>query len=510
LGHTKQIDANRIAPAWRCAIALCITAILLWPASGARAANRIYWSNFIDNTISWENLDGSGGGNLNTTGATVYGPMGMTIDPAAGRLYWSNYGNDPAATGHTISWANLDGSGGGDLATAAPVDGPHGMAIDPAAGRLYWPNYDNDTIAYANLDGSGGGVLATGGATVIGPRGVAIDRVGQRIYWANWDGNAISYANLDGSGGADLNSGTATVVNPEGVALDGAGRLYYSNFTDPPNDRISYLNLNGGGGADLDTSPVTPDHPHGVAIDPGAGRIYWADFDANAISFANLGGGGGGTLTTTGPGPDLPALLEVPDSEGGPAIGGKPAPGSVLHCTQGKWAPDLLASLLYRAPQSFSYAWSKNGNAIPGATSSTITASSVGNYRCRVTARNEAGSGSVTSRPDGVFRIGRPKLNRRRGTARLPVRVPGPGTLTLQGRRIIKQRAYGAARASSSHSRRVAAGTVKLLVEMKRDARKRLNRRGRARVGVKVTYTPTGGAAGSQHKAVKLKKKPRR
>ena len=43
---------------------------------------------------------------------------------------------------------------------------PYGVAIDPAAGRIYWANNGNNTISFANLDGTGGGQLSTAGATV--------------------------------------------------------------------------------------------------------------------------------------------------------------------------------------------------------------------------------------------------------------------------------------------------------------------------------------------------------
>ena len=62
----------------------------------------------------------------------------------ADRAYWAN-GND------TVSYANLDGSGGGGLLnlSGATPDGPRGVAVDPAAGRIYWANQGNDTISYA-------------------------------------------------------------------------------------------------------------------------------------------------------------------------------------------------------------------------------------------------------------------------------------------------------------------------------------------------------------------------
>jgi hypothetical protein len=36
-------------------------------------------------------VSGSGGGDLTTTGATVSAPTGVTIDPAAGRIYWASF-----------------------------------------------------------------------------------------------------------------------------------------------------------------------------------------------------------------------------------------------------------------------------------------------------------------------------------------------------------------------------------------------------------------------------------
>ncbi len=111
-------------------------------APSALGADRVYWTNFDNNTISFANLDGSGGGGqLSTAGATANSPLGVAIDPAAGRIYWANFSNN------TISFANLDGSGGGgQLSTAgATASFPAGVAIDPAAGRIYWANSSGTT-----------------------------------------------------------------------------------------------------------------------------------------------------------------------------------------------------------------------------------------------------------------------------------------------------------------------------------------------------------------------------
>jgi hypothetical protein len=50
---------------------------------------------------------------------------------------------------------------------------------------------------------------------------------------------------------------------------------------------------------------------------------------------------------------------------------------------------------------------------------------------------------------------------------------------------------------------------VKLLVKAKGKAKGKLNKRGRVKVQVKVTFTPTGGEPASQNKTLKLIKKLR-
>jgi hypothetical protein len=411
-------------------LGLAIALTTLFAAPAAHASDRIYWSNFENDSIAWADLnDDGGGGIVNTTGATVDGPMGLTLDPAHGRVYWANWASH---MGTTISYANLDGSGGGDLAiTGATIAGPHGLAIDPGDGpygTLYWPNHDMDgisSIGWAQLDETGtsgeGDDLATGTATLDEPRGMMIDPASKRVYWANFAdgfGKTVSYANLDDSGGADLIDDIgafpgapgppAEPRGPEGTAIDPAtGKIYWSDFGQK--HLIQYAKPDGTGISALDTTGAGAHGVHGVAIDPGTDRIYWANWFSNGIGWAKLDGSGGGDLDVTGANtadvdhpvdhPNLPSLLKTPKATDPPVIGGGAAPGSTLTCTPGGWAGDVIEALAYRAPESLAYQWSRNGNDLSGAAAKTssITADSDGNYRCRVTATNAAGGTSQTS-----------------------------------------------------------------------------------------------------------------
>jgi hypothetical protein len=383
---------------------------------------------------------------------------------------------------------------------------PSGVAVEPVAGRIYWTDFSPGTISFANLNGSGGEDLNTTGATVSNARGIGVDPAGSRVWWSNAAGASISFANLDGSGGENLNTTGATVSNPRGVAIDyAAGRIYWVNAA----VGISFANLDGsGGGGNLNTSGATVDNARGVALDAAAGRIYWANQGADTISFANLDGSGGGNVVTgaaTVNGPNFPSLLQAPTGAVIPAITGRPAPRSKLTCSQGSWAADLLESFLYRAPTSFAYRWSRGGTDIAGATARSYRPRAVGNYRCTVTASNEAGASSQTSAIRGVFRLGRLRRNEARGTARLTVRVPGPGKLVLAGKGLRKQRAAG----SVGKARTVVktAGKVQLLIKTKGKKRRQLIRAGKVKVKARVTYTPTGGTRGTQTRKLKLIKR---
>ncbi len=478
----------------------------------ASGADRVYWANLGDG-ISFANQDGSGaGGNLDTTGATLNYPAGLTIDSTTGRAYWPNSGLGGGQP--SISFVSLDGSGGGgDLNTSgALLEVPLGSAIDPVARRIYWANSGifggSQGISYANLDGSGGGNLNTPGVTPDQPVGVTIDPGARRIYWANSNSNSIAYANLDGSGGGILNTTGASVGNPSGLAVDpAAGRIYWSNAS----AGISFANLDGsGGGGILNTSGALTNFPIGVAIDSGAGRVYWANSDVGGggvgpqrISYANLDNSGGGDLGTSGATvslPNYPLLLHAPVSSGAPKLSGKSGHRARLSCTQGSWAADQSESKLFRAPHTFTYSWSRNGKKIHGANKSTYRAHAVGNYRCTVAGKNPAGETPQTSSPHANFGFGRLYRNKRRGQAKLIVKLPARGKLTLSGHKVKHRTRRPHLASKPKHLFKAA-----LLIQAKGKAKRQLKRSGHTKLKLKVRFNPSKGTSGALTRTVTLR-----
>jgi PQQ-like domain len=391
------------------------------------ATGQLYWTNYGDDTIRRAPL--AGGGSVDTLYGPAQGvsdPFGLAIHPAAGRIYWTN-GEWDQGVGGTIRRAPLAGGGTVDTlySPANGVSGPSGLAIDPAAGRIYWGNSATATISRAPLAG-GGGVdpLYSGSQGVAGPIGLAVEPAAGRIYWTNYTDSSVRGAPLAGGGTVDTLYGSSQAVrSPGGVAVDpDATGLVTLDLGIQKTDRFAVGDLIGraiGWVRDVISRPPPP-----------KGRIYWANrvpgwqggpptASDNTIRGAPLAGGGqidnlyGSAQGVTQP--NAVAVLRAPVPAGAPVIswaliiddgpfgdfqfgGGSSGPlNQRLTCSRGTWAPDLVGSFLYRAPQSIEYQWRLNGTDIGGANQRNYTATAPGSYTCRVTATNRAGSASQTS-----------------------------------------------------------------------------------------------------------------
>lgn len=221
------------------------------------------------------NLDGSGAAPFTAPGAPIEEPEGVAVDPVSRTIYWEN-----TEGAGSIAWARLDGSIGGTLnLSGATLNGPCcRVAIDPVGGRLYWVNTGPtpSVISYANLDNSGGGDLSLTGSTVVpGGEGLSVDSAAGRLYFLGAT-NAIGFANLNGSGGGDVNTTGGVINGPWGMALDPTlGRIYVGNYSNAEErtNAIGVVNLAGGGGG---ISPVTapvngPQDPVIIKSPSGAG-----------------------------------------------------------------------------------------------------------------------------------------------------------------------------------------------------------------------------------------------
>jgi DNA-binding beta-propeller fold protein YncE len=362
-----------------CALALLMCATT-WFASAAAASDSIYWSSYMTaGAIRVGDLGGSGARDLFTGESS---PEGVAIDPATGKIYWAD------TTSGAIRVANLDGTGAQNL--YAGETQPSGVAIDPASGLIYWADSVSRTgaIRVGSLDGTVPARSLFAGESY--PVGVAIDPADGKIYWGSYDTFKIRVGNLNGTGATDLFTGENY---PTQLAVDpGAGKIYWTNEF---NGSVRAGNLNGTGATSLYTGEGDIG---GVAIDPGAGKIYWTNWNLGTIRIGSLDGSAPAQSLYTGQTDAwMLALLRAPLGTGVPQVSGSRAVGQTLTCSPGTWATDFLSGFLYRAPQSLAYQWTVNGAPIAGATTSSVVATTPGDYRCEEVATNAAGSTTQTS-----------------------------------------------------------------------------------------------------------------
>ena len=213
----------------------------------AVGGGKIYWTSQVNassGAINSANLDGTGATTLTTILAV---PMGIAVDTAGSKLYWTN-------SRGRIQSANLDGSSiknvmqnltdptdivvsngfiywteGGNSVRRVNISGQK-IAIDVAVnldsvgglavggGKVYWTEMTSasaGTVNGADLDGTNFAALAT---LLSAPMGISVDTAGSKLYWTNARGRVQS-ANLDGSGIKNVVEG---LISPSKLAIGGA------------------------------------------------------------------------------------------------------------------------------------------------------------------------------------------------------------------------------------------------------------------------------------------------
>lgn len=105
--------------------------------------------------------------------------------------------------------------------------------------------------------------------------------------------------------------------------------------------------------------------------------------------------------------------------------------------------------------------------------------------------------------PSNAVALGKPTFNKKKGSARLAVTVPGPGTLTIADVKTTKTRIKAKALAAT------AAGRLNLPVKPTKSARQTLKNKGRLKLKVAVTFTPTGGSAATATRKLTLRLAPK-
>jgi hypothetical protein len=276
-------------------------------SASAQTATRIYWTEWNyyspeDSRIARANVDGSGIETVLDGFNEGAGCKDLVIDSDAGKLYFAN------PTEGLIERSNLDGSG---RETVVEGINPVGLALDLADGKIYWSNYtyNDPCIRRASLDGADIETLAyaNDGCSL---EGIVLDPGARHVYFAERMTQHIKRCNMDGGGTVLILACWEGVGHPRGLALRN-GRIYWTS-----DEAIYSATLAGD-----DVQPFVtdlPGDPYSLELDAEAGQLYWV-LRQGMVQRINMNGTGletlvSGLLTCYGLALEMGGTTPAPDA----------------------------------------------------------------------------------------------------------------------------------------------------------------------------------------------------
>ena len=190
-----------------------------------------------------------------------------------GKIYWTSQVN---ASSGAINSANLDGTGATTLTTILAV--PMGIAVDTASSKLYWTN-SRGRIQSANLNGSS---IKNVMQNLSDPTDIVVSN--GFIYWTE-GGNSVRRVNISGQ---KIAIDVAVNLNTVGGLAVGSGKVYWTEMTSASAGTVNGADLDGTNFAALATLLSAP---MGISVDTAGSKLYWTNARGRVQS-ANLDGSG--------------------------------------------------------------------------------------------------------------------------------------------------------------------------------------------------------------------------
>ena len=198
----------------------------------------------------------------------------LNIVIGGGKVYWTEKTGESSGT---INSANLDGTDVKELKSIKAV--PMGIAVDVAGSKLYWTN-SRGRIQSADLDGSGITNVIPGGLE--SPMDLAL--AGSNLYWTQGNGS-VRVVNLTGQ---QVVRNVSTGTDTPGSVVVGGNKVYWTEMTGDSSGTVNSANLNGTDVKELKSIQAVP---MGIAVDGSRSKLYWTN-SRGRIQSANLDGSG--------------------------------------------------------------------------------------------------------------------------------------------------------------------------------------------------------------------------
>jgi YVTN family beta-propeller protein len=495
-------------------------------------ARYVYTGNYDDSTMSV--IDTATNQVVGSPIPTGSGPDSIAVTPNGKTLYVASGNGDITVVNTQTNQVVTTITGLPPLET---------IAISPDGKTAYVSSPNEDSVVVVDLQTN----QAVGAAIPVGenPIGVAFSPNGAVAYAVNDDSDNVSVIDtvtrqVVGSpipvGGEPVNA----VVSPDGTTL------YVDNEED---DNVSVINT--ATSQVVGTIPVG-DGPWGLGLSPDGTRLYVSNNGADTVSVIDtatrqvIGGpiptgdepyelavtpdgksvyvanyGAEDSVTVINTQTSQTSSISVPGGPWQVAIGPDQSPIAAFAATASKKQPLKLS---FNAAGSIDpdgtiaqFNWNfGDGLIVPnGGPLLSHAYTKAGTYAASLAlVDNEGCSGfvftgrtaycngpaplvqSITAKAPNNFKFGKLTRNTKQGAAKLKIKVPSPGKLTVSGTKV------KAVKRSAKQT-----GTVTLNIRPKPKAKKQLNSTGSAKVRIKVKFTPTGGKARTKGKTLKLIKR---
>jgi YVTN family beta-propeller protein len=521
-------------------VAAILTSIGCVAAAGATAAPLAFTANYEGDSVSVINT-----GTNTVVGEPIPvgdGPYSVAVTPDGRRAYVANVRED---TVDVIDTATLKVIG-------KPIEvgkKPSTIAISPDGRTAYVTDEESDEVSVINLQNNS----VTSVTGIKGPYGVAVAPSGEAVYVTS------------------IEDGTVSVIDPKTLQVVGPPIVvgeepYVVTFT--PNGKTAYVSdygTNEVSAIDTATRNVVPievgEAPWGLGMTPDGSKLFVANYSEKTVSVINTATGVvigeipvGEEPYEFGMAPNgKVAYLAEYRSEDVLAIDTQTDKliGEPIQIAGGPWqvvvAPDQSPQAAFTAPDatatfpatfsgaastdpdgsvvSWNWAFGDGGTATGVSPSHTYAAP--GSYGAKLSVVDNEGCGEaevftgrtaycsggessvthpvgvaaapITKAPSNKFTFGRLVHNRKNGTARLQVKLPAAGSIVLAGPKVhMVRKKIGAA------------GSLWLTIHARVKLNKQLKKTLRAKVGFRVTFTPTGGTPKTTGRSITLQRVPRK
>lgn len=519
-----------------------------------RSAYVVVWMQDAVIQYDVDPLDGTLHGKQPTSSVTTGSlPRDVAVSPDGTSAYVVNQGSDDISQ-YDVDPADGSLSPKAQPTVAAGAS-PFGIAVSPDGTSLYATDIDSDQVSQYDIDPDDGSLAAKAPAVATGsdPDGIAVSPDGADAYVANSSSASVSHYGIGADGSLSL-EGTVALGSslPTEVVLspDGA-TAYVSSYTnrlfvygvDPgdgslsPQGTVNTGSAPGGIAVLADTTGPTAtidSGPDGAVAERDAAFAFSAsepgsDFEcaldaapfgpcSSPQGYAGLGDGEHSfrvratdpwqntgpvaqrdwTVDTTGPGVTIDSGPSGTVAKRGARFSFSAGePGSSFECSLGA---DFSA-----CSSPLSYAGLANGAHV-FAVRATDPLGNVGpvarrRWKIAIPSPPAKKSPHPPAPPPVIFpsspnrvSLGELRRDRRRGTAKLTVRVTGPGRVRL----------LGTAKVRAASRRAKGPGRLVLPVRPKREAKRQLRERGRVTVRLRVRYRPAEGEPRSARRRARL------